>query len=55
MQTKVKNQYLKEFIMLDKIYKNDDKFDYINNDFSFKMIIFFDKYKQIGLLKDAYI
>lgn len=27
MQTKVKNQYLKKLIMLDKIYIDDNKFD----------------------------
>lgn len=31
--------------MLDKIYKDDDKFDGTSNNFNFKDLIFFNKYK----------
>lgn len=41
--------------MLNKIYKNDDKFSGMSNNFSFKAIIFFDKYKQVKLSKNVYI
>ena len=55
MQIGVRNQYSKEFIMLDKIYKDDDQFSGIGNNFSFKVTIFLDKCRQIGLPKNAYI
>ena len=41
--------------MLDKIYKNDDKFGGTGNNFSFKVTIFLNKYRQIGLPEDAHI
>lgn len=41
--------------MLDKIYKNDDTFSGTGNNFNFKVIIFYDKCRQIRLLIDAYI
>lgn len=41
--------------MLNKIYKNNNKFSGISNNFSFKAIIFYDKYKQVELLKNVCI
>lgn len=55
MQTEVRNQYSKELIMLDKIYTDDDKFGGTTDNFNFKVTIFFDKYRQIGLPEYAYI
>lgn len=51
----ITNQYSKELIMLDKIYKDDNKFGSTGDNFNFKVIIFFDKYRQVGLLTDVYI
>lgn len=55
MQMEVKNQYSKEPIMLDKIYKDDDKFGGMGDNFSYKVTIFFDKCRQVCFPKDAYI
>lgn len=55
MYTRVRNYYSKKFIILDKINMNDDKFDNIGDNFSYKVKIFLDKYRQIGLLENAYI
>ena len=55
MQTGVRNQYSKELIMLDKIYKDDDKFGGTGDNFSFKVTIFLDKCRRVGLPEDAYI
>lgn len=55
MQMGVRNQNSKDFIMLDKIYKNDDKFGDTGDNFSFKVIIFLDKYRWVSLPEDAYI
>lgn len=52
---KVRNHYLKELIILDKIYKNDDKCGGTDNNFSFKVTIFLDKYRRVGLSKNTYI
>lgn len=41
--------------MLDKIYKDEDKFSGTGDSFHFKVIIFYNKYKQIGLPPNAYI
>lgn len=51
----IRNQYLKKFIILDKIYENNDKFNNTSNKFSFKGTIFLDKYKQVSLLESVYI
>ena len=42
-------------IILDKIYKDKDKFSSIGNNFNFKVTIFYDKYRQVRLLLNAYI
>ena len=41
--------------MLDKIYKDDDKFGGIGDNFRFKVTIFLDKCRRVGLPEDAYI
>ncbi len=51
----VTNWYSKKPIILDKIYKDDKKFGGMGDNFNFKVLIFLDKYKQIGLLADSYI
>lgn len=52
---RIRNEYLKKLIMLDKIYKDDNKFCDIGDNFNFKFIILFNKCRQVGLPKDAYI
>ena len=41
--------------MFNKIYKNENKFGDTSDNFNFKVIIFLDKYKQVGLLANSYI
>lgn len=41
--------------MFDKIYKNNDKFRDMGDNFNFKIIIFLNKCKRVGLPEDAYI
>lgn len=41
--------------MFDIIYKEKDEFCGKSNNFNFKVIIFYDKYRYIGLLKNIYI
>lgn len=57
METQVNNtnQYSKKLIMLNKNYKDKDKFCSIGNDFNFKVIIFNDKYKRVTLPLNTYI
>lgn len=45
MQIRVRNQYLKKLIMIDKIYKNNNKFSSTDDNFSFKIINFLNNYK----------
>ncbi len=48
------NNYSKELALLKKIYKNDDKFDIIDDNFDFKILIFYDKCKRADLSRIAY-
>ena len=41
--------------MLDKIHKEKDKFSGTGDNFNFKVTIFYDKCRQIGLPPNAYI
>lgn len=41
--------------MLDKIYKIEEKFNSIDYNFNLKVIIFYNKYRQIALLSNVYI
>ena len=41
--------------MLDKIYKDKDKFSGIGDNFTFKVTIFYDKCRRVGLPPNAYI
>lgn len=41
--------------MLDKIYKIEEKFSSIDYSLNFKVIIFYNKYKQIVFLSNVYI
>ncbi len=43
------NNYSKKLALLKKIYKNDDKFDIIDDNFDFKILIFYDKCKRADL------
>jgi hypothetical protein len=51
-----KNQinYSKKLVLLEKIYKNDDKFDIVNDNFDFKIMIYYDKYKRVDLFSRVY-
>ncbi len=48
------NNYSKKLALLKKIYKDDDKFDIIDDNFDFKILIFYDKCKRANLLRIAY-
>ncbi len=48
------NNYSKKLVLLKKIYKNDDKFDIIDDNFNFKILIFYDKCKRADLFRIAY-
>lgn len=39
------NQFSHELVFLNKIYKEEDKFSGIGNNFDFKVIVFYDKYQ----------
>lgn len=41
--------------MLDKIYKEEDKFGNTGNNFNFKVTIFYNRYRRISLLSNVYI
>ena len=41
--------------MLDKIYKDDEKFDDIDDNFDFKLAIFEDKCRRVDLSSEIYI
>ena len=55
----ITNQYLKELIieliMLDKIYKDKNKFSGTSDNFNFKVTIFYNKCRQVKLPSNAYI
>lgn len=51
----VTNWYPKKLIILDKIYKDDNKFNGIDDNFNFKLTIFLDKYRRVSLPVDSYI
>lgn len=55
LQADITNQYSKKFIMLNKIYRKEDKFSGTSDHFNFKDTIFYDKYRQIKLLPNFYI
>ncbi len=48
------NNYFKKLALLKKIYKDDDKFDIIDDNFDFKILIFYDKCKRVNFLRIAY-
>ncbi len=41
--------------MLDKIFKDEDKFSSTSENFNFKVTIFYDIYKRVGLLSNGFI
>ena len=41
--------------MLDKVYKDEDKFSGTGDNFNFKVTIFYNKCRQIGLPPNVYI
>ncbi len=51
----ITNKYLKELILLDKIYKHDDKFSGTGNNFYFKVTIFYNKCRGVKLSPNTYI
>ena len=48
-------QYSKKLTHLDKLYKNKDKFGGTEDNFTFKLSIFYDKCQLIDLPLDAYL
>lgn len=55
MQMEIRNWYSKKLIMLYKIYKDNDKLSGKDDNFSFKVTIFLDKYRQVDLRGNSYI
>jgi hypothetical protein len=49
------SNFSKKLTLLDKIYRDGDKFDEIDDNFEFKLMIFQDKCRRVGLLQEAYI
>ncbi len=49
------DNYAKEIISLSKIYRDEDRFSDSENNFDFKLLIFFDRYSQVNLSKHAYL
>ena len=48
-------QWSRELVLLDKIYKDDDKFSGTGDNFVFKVNIYYDKCRRVGLPPDAYL
>lgn len=48
-------QYSRELILLDKIYKEEDKFSGTGDNFAFKVNIFYDKCRRVGLPPAAFM
>lgn len=48
-------QHSKKLVQLDKLYKNEDKFSGIGDNFIFKLSIFYNKYQFIGLFSEVYL
>lgn len=49
------NQLTRELVLLDKIYKEEDKFGGTVDNFDFKVTVYFDKCRRAGLPSHAYI
>ena len=47
--------YSKELALFDRIYKNKKKFGKTNDSFDYKLLLFYNKCKRVGLFKRAYI
>ena len=47
--------YSKKLVLLNRIYKNEKKFEKTNDNFDYKLLLFYNKYKRVGLFKRAYI
>ncbi len=47
-------QYSKELTQLDKLYKNEDKFDGNGDNFTIELSVFYNKCQLVGLLSNAY-
>ncbi len=46
--------YSKQLVLLEKIYKNNDKFDIIDDNFDFKIMIYYNKCKRVDLFSSVY-
>jgi Na+-transporting NADH:ubiquinone oxidoreductase subunit NqrF len=49
------DNYAKEIIFLSKIYRDEDRFSDSEDNFEFKLLIFFDRCSQMNLSKHAYL
>ncbi len=51
----VSNQiYAKKLASLKKDYKNDEKFEDTNDNFNYKLLVFYDKCKRVDILSKIY-
>ena len=48
-------RYSKKLVLFNRIYKNEKKFEKTNDNFDYKLLLFYDKYKRAGLFKRTYI
>ena len=48
-------RYSKKLVLFDRIYKDEKKFGKTNDSFDYKLLLFYDKCKRVGLSKHAYI
>ncbi len=49
------DNYAREIVSLNKIYRDEDRFSDSENNFEFKLLIFFDRCSQMNLSKHAYL
>ncbi len=49
------NDFFRQLALLNKIYKKKDKFNDTNNNFDYKVMIFYDKCRRVELFSHAYI
>jgi hypothetical protein len=49
------NDFFRQLVLLNKIYREKDKFSDTSNNFDYKVMIFYDKCRRVELLSHAYI
>ena len=48
-------RYSKKLVLFDRIYKGEKKFEKTNDNFDYKLLLFYNKCKRVNLFKRAYI